>query len=68
MSAGFTPCTAVSAEGARVALFTCEVCGATVMHDSRDEENRLEQHLAWHEALSDSIKRNRPHPGLGFAG
>jgi ribosomal protein L37AE/L43A len=49
----FRPFTAVAAEGARIALFTCDACGATVMLDPREEDgNPLETHAEWHAAFT----------------
>jgi hypothetical protein len=58
----FTPATAVSAEGARIGLFTCDECGACVMLDPRDDdgENRLEQHRLWHKDLDLRIEERPP--------
>ena len=44
----FTQMTAVPAEGARVGIATCRICGAAVMFDSRETENSLALHEAWH--------------------
>lgn len=51
-SYGFTEATAIAAEGARVGLVTCERCGATILVDPRDDEDRLEQHAKWHQESS----------------
>lgn len=45
----FEPCTAIAAEGARIGLATCKICGAAVMIDPRDQVNRARQHAEWHE-------------------
>jgi hypothetical protein len=45
----YEPATAIEAEGARVGLATCRICGAVVLVDPRDDINRLQQHVEWHE-------------------
>jgi len=55
----FDPCTAVQAEGARIGLATCNICGATVMLDPRDDKiNRARQHIEWHGVLEGRISSN----------
>jgi hypothetical protein len=49
--AGYTPATAFDAEGARVAILTCEVCGAAVLFDPRESFLAVERHKAWHRVL-----------------
>jgi len=44
----YVPATVLLAEGARVALLTCRICGAVVLADPRDTEDRPELHRAWH--------------------
>ena len=44
----FEPATAVEAEGARIGIATCVICGAAVMLDPRDKKNRARQHYEWH--------------------
>lgn len=41
--------TAVQAEGARVAIATCRVCGAAVLLDPRDAQSPAELHAKWHQ-------------------
>lgn len=40
-----------AAEGARVALISCLLCGAAILIDPADETSSLETHTAWHKAL-----------------
>lgn len=47
MSDMFTPYRAVSAEGARIALLTCRLCGAVVMLDPQDD-SATALHERWH--------------------
>jgi hypothetical protein len=49
MAVEFSSGTALSAEGARVALVSCERCGAAILLDPRDETGRMQQHLQWHQ-------------------
>lgn len=53
----FEPATAVEAEGARIGIATCKLCGAAIMLDPRDSENRAKQHAQWH---IDSIGEQMP--------
>ena len=46
----FSPATAIQAEGARVGLTTCKLCGACVMLDPREEVNAARLHGEWHES------------------
>lgn len=47
----FEPATAVQAEGARVGLATCSICGANVLLDPREKINYLRVHINWHRAI-----------------
>jgi hypothetical protein len=44
----YTRAAMVSAEGARVGLITCRVCGAAVLVDPRDKFDATLRHSAWH--------------------
>jgi hypothetical protein len=44
----FEAAAALHAEGARIGLATCKICGAAVLIDPRDETNRPRQHAEWH--------------------
>ena len=44
----FDPCTVIVAEGARIGISSCSICGAAVMADPRDEVNRFRMHIEWH--------------------
>jgi len=46
--AEFSSGTALSAEGARVALVSCERCGVAVLIDPRDDIPRMMVHHDWH--------------------
>lgn len=41
--------TVLEAEGARVALMTCLLCGAAILRDPRDEEDAANIHDRWHQ-------------------
>jgi hypothetical protein len=47
----FEPATILVAEGARIALMNCKVCGAAVMLDPRDDGkvNYARVHGEWHD-------------------
>lgn len=45
----FTSATIVPAEGARVAVVTCEWCGAALLIDPREPLQPIMLHTAWHE-------------------
>jgi len=44
----FTLMTAIPAEGARIGLCTCTLCGATILVDSRDDIDSMQLHIDWH--------------------
>ena len=44
----YTPATAFNAEGARVGVVTCKICGASIFLDEREEVNPLQIHIDWH--------------------
>lgn len=46
----FVEATAVMAEGARIGLCTCRICGAAIMFDPRDQINAAQLHAEWHDA------------------
>jgi hypothetical protein len=46
---GYTNGTAWAAEGARVALVSCEQCGAALIIDPRDRIDVLTLHHEWHQ-------------------
>ena len=39
---------AVPAEGARIGLVSCRICGAALVLDPGDTESVVERHVAWH--------------------
>jgi hypothetical protein len=43
---------AVAAEGARVALTTCRLCGAAILLDPADDFDPVQHHRDWHESLA----------------
>lgn len=45
----YTAVTAIAAEGARVGLASCQICGATVLLDERDDRNMMIAHTLWHQ-------------------
>lgn len=47
----FEPVTTLQAEGGRIGLATCKVCGAVVLLDPRDTKSYHSVHVAWHRAL-----------------
>jgi transcription elongation factor Elf1 len=49
--------TVFEAEGARAGLVTCEICGAAILLDPREKNNRVEQHLNWHKSLHPSPRK-----------
>jgi hypothetical protein len=44
----FTAARMVGAEGARVGLITCLLCGATILLDPDDSISALQLHTEWH--------------------
>lgn len=54
--AGFTPLTAMSAEGARVGFSACEKCGAAILIQPRERVDPLAVHRRWHEELEAMIR------------
>lgn len=42
--------TSIEAEGARVGVTSCRVCGAAILLDPRDDFDNIAIHLAWHDA------------------
>lgn len=44
----FGEATMIAAEGARVAVVTCRICGGAILLDPRDEWANTGRHLAWH--------------------
>jgi hypothetical protein len=51
----FEPATAVDAEGARIGLATCKLCGASVTIDPRDTVNYLRLHHRWHVKIDSAL-------------
>lgn len=47
--ATFTNATAIHAEGARVGLITCRLCGAAILLDRRDGIDAPQVHRDWHD-------------------
>jgi hypothetical protein len=49
----FEPATILEAEGARIALVNCKICGAAIMLDPRDDGkvNYARVHGEWHEQI-----------------
>ena len=45
----FEPATALAAEGARIGIANCKICGAAVLLDPRSEINYARLHVEWHE-------------------
>ena len=45
----FDPCAALQAEGARVGITNCKVCGAAVLIDPRNEVDYARLHAQWHQ-------------------
>lgn len=43
-----TAARAFEAEGARIALCSCRICGAALVLDPGDDESVIERHVAWH--------------------
>ena len=46
---GFTQATVIAAEGARVAILSCEECGAALLLDPRETISVIDRHRDWHE-------------------
>jgi hypothetical protein len=44
----YTRAAIINAEGARVGIMTCRICGAAVVVDPRDEFDATLRHSAWH--------------------
>lgn len=40
--------TVVHAEGARIGIATCSICGAAILVDPRDPVDYVREHAAWH--------------------
>lgn len=49
----WTNATAFEAEGARVGLVTCLMCGAAVLLDPRDDKDPVALHTLWHRERGD---------------
>lgn len=49
----FTPYRAVQAEGARIGLLVCELCGGAIVIDTHDDPafDPVELHKRWHRSL-----------------
>lgn len=47
----FEPATAVSAEGSRIGLTNCKICGAAILLDPRSTLDFALKHIEWHMAL-----------------
>ena len=52
--ARLTDVTVVPAEGARIGLVSCRLCGATLMLDPRDDIDTSEIHMDWHRHHGDT--------------
>jgi hypothetical protein len=48
---------AFEAEGARIALCSCRICGAALVLDPGDTESVIELHVAWHLARGERPER-----------
>ena len=46
-----TDATAIPAEGARVGLVSCLLCGAALLLDPRETLDTVAAHMTWHEGL-----------------
>jgi transcription elongation factor Elf1 len=44
--------TVVAAEGARIGIVTCMICGAAILIDPRDERSAVALHSEWHPEVS----------------
>jgi hypothetical protein len=42
---------AVAAEGARIGLLSCHICGAAIVVDPSDDVDRPQLHMDWHQEL-----------------
>lgn len=51
--AGFTRATVIPAEGARVAVVSCERCGAALLLDPRESISVMDRHRAWHDEIDE---------------
>jgi transcription elongation factor Elf1 len=45
-----TAATAIAAEGARVGVVSCRLCGAALLLDPREGWDNIGAHKAWHDA------------------
>ena len=45
----FMPAVALAAEGARIGLASCRVCGAVILLDPRDSIDQTRLHVEWHD-------------------
>jgi hypothetical protein len=52
-----TPARAWQAEGARVALVSCVICGAALLLDPGDPISAVEVHVGWHLARGERPER-----------
>lgn len=48
----YTSPRAIQAEGARIGLVTCGLCGAVVLLDPDEEVSALQQHTQWHTEIA----------------
>lgn len=58
--ATFTTYRAFAAEGARVGIFTCEMCGAALLLDPSQTFDVGERHAEWHHR---EARNGIPRPG-----
>lgn len=47
----FTEARAIAAEGARVGIVTCKLCGSALLIDPADKESFVAAHVRWHDSL-----------------
>lgn len=52
----FTEAAVVYAEGARIGIVTCKLCGAAILVDDRDGFNAIKLHKEWHQKI-DSMEK-----------
>lgn len=54
----FEPARAVEAEGARIGVATCRVCGAAILLDPDDMTSTVRVHAEWHESRGEATPRS----------
>ncbi len=51
----FEPATVIQAEGARIGLCLCKICGSSILLDPRDCVNAARLHGEWHNRIDAAL-------------